>query len=152
MLARVVECGTSLFRLLGVACSFGRAGLLDPLCGLGGCERAQQGGFLPRLLRGLRCSCGLLRGVGGEVRLLVADHCFRAERSRVCRESCRVCLLWPVQQRLACRLVFLLGVDHARVVAGVFLAGERVRLAADPVEGLRDVEGTAARRALEENV
>lgn len=115
VLARVVECGTSLLRLLGVAGGLCGTGLLDPLCGLGRDERAQQGGFLPRLLRGLRGSCGLLCGVGGEVRLLVAGHRFRAEYSRVCRESCGLCSLGPVQKRVARCLVLLFGVDHAWV-------------------------------------
>ena len=97
VLALVVERGTSLLRLLGVACGLCCAGLLDPLCGFGGGECAQQFGFFPRLLCGLRGSCGLLCGVGGEVCLLVADHGLRAECSRVCGESCGLCALGPVQ-------------------------------------------------------
>ena len=43
-------------------------------------------------------------------------------------------------------------VEHLDVVARVFLGGERVHLAADRVDGLRDVLGAARRRALEEHV
>ena len=43
-------------------------------------------------------------------------------------------------------------VEHLDVVAGVFLRGERVELAADGVDCLRDVLGGAGRGALEEHV
>ena len=43
-------------------------------------------------------------------------------------------------------------VEHLDVVAGVFLRGERVELAADRVDRLRDVLGGARRGALEEHV
>ena len=43
-------------------------------------------------------------------------------------------------------------VEHPGVVAGVLLAGHRVRLAADGVEGDRDVQRRAPRGALEQQV
>ena len=43
-------------------------------------------------------------------------------------------------------------VQHLEVIAGVFLGGEGVHLAANRVDRLRDVLGTAGRRALEEHV
>ena len=43
-------------------------------------------------------------------------------------------------------------VEHLDVVAGVFLRGERVELAADRVDRLRDVLRRPRRRALEEHV
>ena len=43
-------------------------------------------------------------------------------------------------------------VEHLDVVAGVFLGGEGVELAADRVDRLRDVLGRAGRGALEEHV
>ena len=43
-------------------------------------------------------------------------------------------------------------VEHLDVVAGVFLRRERVEVAAERVDLLRDVLGRAGRRALEEHV
>ena len=43
-------------------------------------------------------------------------------------------------------------VEHLDVVAGVFLRGERVELAADRIDRLRDVLGRPRRRALEQHV
>ena len=43
-------------------------------------------------------------------------------------------------------------VEHLQVIAGVFLGGEGVDLAADRIHLLRDFFGTPARRALEEHV
>ena len=43
-------------------------------------------------------------------------------------------------------------VEHLDVVAGVLLRGERVELAADRVDRLRDVLGRPRRRALEQHV
>ena len=43
-------------------------------------------------------------------------------------------------------------VEHLDVVARVFLRGERVHLAADRIDRLRDVLGAPGRRALEEHV
>ena len=43
-------------------------------------------------------------------------------------------------------------VKHMRVVAGVFLGGERVQFAADGVNRLRDLDRTAGRGGLEEQV
>src|SRR5450759_5147809 len=45
-----------------------------------------------------------------------------------------------------------IGVQHARVVAGVLLAGERVEFGAHAVEGLGDLRRCALRRALEHHV
>src|SRR5262249_30209044 len=44
------------------------------------------------------------------------------------------------------------GVEHPRVVARVLLAGERVQLATDRVQGGRDLQGGAPAGALEQQV
>jgi hypothetical protein len=65
-----------------------------------------------------------------------------------------VCGATPTQHHV-CNQVdsqFEIGVEHVRVIAGVFAGGERVEFTTDRVDSLRDLDRGARRRGLEQQV